>query len=82
MKLRLLLVVLLLANAGYFLWARGDLVGFGLAPAGLNEREPQRLARQIRLEWLLIRKDAKPAAPAPAAAAPAPSPAPAPAPSP
>ena len=80
MKLRLLLAVLLLANAGYFLWARGDLAGFGLAPAGLNEREPQRLARQIRPEWLQIRNDAKPAAPAPAptpapaAAAPAPSP--------
>ncbi|MFL9666031.1 sporulation protein [Variovorax sp. AB1(2024)] len=74
MKLRLLLVVLLLANAGYFLWARGDLAGFGLAPAGLNEREPQRLARQIRPEWLQIRNDAKPAGPAPA---PAPTPAPA-----
>jgi len=80
MKLRLLLVLLLLANAGYFLWARGDLAGFGLAPAGLNEREPQRLARQIRPEWLQIRNDAKPAGPAPtptpapAAAAPAPSP--------
>ena len=66
MKLRLLLVVLLLANAGYFLWARGDLAGFGLAPAGLNEREPQRMARQIHPEWLQIRKEsAKPAAPAP-----------------
>lgn len=62
MKLRLLLVVLLLANAGCFLWARGDLVGFGLAPAGLNEREPQRLARQIHPEWLQIRKDVKAAA--------------------
>ena len=59
MKLRLALVVLLVANAGYALWARGDLVGFGLAPAGLNEREPQRLARQIRPEWLQVRKDAK-----------------------
>jgi len=66
MKLRLLLVVLLLANAGYFLWARGDLAGFGLAPAGLSEREPQRMARQIHPEWLQIRKEAaKPAAPAP-----------------
>ncbi|MDN6882901.1 sporulation protein [Variovorax sp. CAN2819] len=66
MKLRLLLVVLLLANAGYFLWARGDLAGFGLAPAGLAEREPQRMARQIHPEWLQIRKEApKAAAPAP-----------------
>lgn len=67
MKLRLLLVVLLLANAGYFLWTRGDLAGFGLAPASLAEREPQRMARQIHPEWLQIRKEsAKPAAPAPA----------------
>ncbi|WP_295987086.1 sporulation protein [uncultured Variovorax sp.] len=66
MKLRLLLAVLLLANGGYFLWTRGDLAGFGLAPAALAEREPQRMARQIRPEWLQIRKDAaKPPAPAP-----------------
>ncbi|MET3178231.1 UNVERIFIED_ORG: hypothetical protein ABIC43_001385 [Variovorax guangxiensis] len=66
MKLRLLLIVLLLANAGYFLWTRGDLAGFGLAPAGLSEREPQRMARQIHPELLQIRKEAaKPAAPAP-----------------
>lgn len=66
MKLRLLLVVLLLANAGYFLWARGDLAGFGLAPASLAEREPQRMARQIHPEWLQVRKEApKAAAPAP-----------------
>ena len=38
MKLRLLLVVLLIANAGYFLWERGDLAGLGLAPAALSER--------------------------------------------
>lgn len=65
MKLRVSLVVLLLANAAYFLWARGDLAGFGLAPAGLNEREPQRMARQIHHEWLQLRKDAKPASTAP-----------------
>lgn len=65
MKLRLLLIVLLLANAGYFLWARGDLVGFGMAPAGISEREPQRLSRQIHPEWLQIRKEAKAGAPAP-----------------
>ncbi|MEZ2294466.1 sporulation protein [Variovorax sp. RCC_210] len=65
MKLRVSLVVLLLANAAYFLWARGDLAGFGLAPAGLSEREPQRMARQIHPEWLQLRKDAKPASTAP-----------------
>ncbi|SEJ96470.1 MULTISPECIES: sporulation protein [unclassified Variovorax] len=68
MKLRLLLIVMLLANAGYFLWARGDLAGFGLAPASINEREPQRLSRQIHPEWLQLRKEAKTAAPAPALA--------------
>jgi hypothetical protein len=73
MKLRLLLIVMLLANAGYFLWARGDLAGFGLAPASINEREPQRLSRQIHPEWLQLRKEAKTAAPAPALA-PAPAP--------
>ena len=65
MKLRLLLVVLLIANAGYFLWARGDLAGFGLAPAALGEREPQRVARQIHPEWLQIRKEARTGAPTP-----------------
>jgi hypothetical protein len=65
MKLRLLLIGLLLANAGSVLWARGDLAGFGLAPAALNEREPQRMSRQIHPEWLQIRKEAKPGAPAP-----------------
>ncbi|MDH6591974.1 hypothetical protein M2165_001863 [Variovorax sp. TBS-050B] len=59
MKLRLFLVLLLLANAGYWLWSRGDLAGFGLAPASLNEREPQRLGRQVHPEWLQIRKDAR-----------------------
>jgi len=59
MKLRLFLVALVLANAGYWLWSRGELAGFGLAPASLNEREPQRLARQVHPEWLQIRKDAR-----------------------
>jgi len=59
MKLRLVLAVLLIANAGYWLWSRGDLAGFGLAPASLGEREPQRLARQVHPEWIQIRKDAK-----------------------
>ena len=65
MKLRLVLIALLLANAGYCLWARGDLVGFGLAPTSLNEREPQRMARQIKPEWVQVRKEAKAGAPAP-----------------
>lgn len=59
MKLRLLVVLLVVANLGYWLWSRGDLAGFGMAPASLAEREPQRLARQVHPEWLQIRKDAK-----------------------
>jgi len=59
MKLRLLVAALLLANIGYWLWSRGDLAGFALAPASLNEREPQRLARQVHPEWLQVRKDSK-----------------------
>jgi len=70
MVLRLIVLVLLLANAGYFLWARGDLAGFGLVPASLHEREPQRLNTQIRPELLQVRP-----APADAPAAPAPEPA-------
>jgi len=65
MKLRFVLVALLLANAGYWLWSRGDLAGFGLAPASLNEREPQRLARQVHPDWLQIRKDGKSSSAAP-----------------
>lgn len=60
MKLRLVLIALLAANAGYWLWTRGDLAGFGLAPAALDEREPQRMARQIHPEWVQLRKEAKP----------------------
>lgn len=70
MLLRLFVIALVLANAGYFLWARGDLAGFGLVPASLREREPQRLNTQIRPELLEVRP-----APADASAAPAPEPA-------
>jgi hypothetical protein len=59
MKLRVLLLLLIVANAGYWLWSRGDLAGFGLVPASVTEREPQRLSRQIHPEWLQIRKDGK-----------------------
>ncbi|MEH3085080.1 MAG: SPOR domain-containing protein [Xylophilus ampelinus] len=45
MSLRLLVLALLLANAGYAAWARGMLAAWGLAPA--VQREPQRLARQV-----------------------------------
>lgn len=57
MPLRLLVIALLVLNGGYWLWSRGELAGFGLAPAGLDERDPQRLARQIHPEYLQIRAE-------------------------
>ena len=46
--LRWVIALLLLANAGYFLWTQGHLSPLGLAPA--VEREPERLQGQIRPE--------------------------------
>jgi len=69
--LRLLALVLLLANAGYFAWTHGLLADYGYAPAA--QAEPQRLAQQIRPEamQLLTAADARQLenAPAPTAAA-------------
>jgi hypothetical protein len=44
--LRLLVLALLLANAGYFAWTQGLLADYGYAPA--VQAEPQRLAQQIK----------------------------------
>lgn len=49
---RLALLVLLLANLGYFAWSHGWLREAGLAPD--RQREPQRIAQQIRPEALQI----------------------------
>ena len=71
--LRFILIALVVANLGYFVWARGDADG-----RGLTDREPQRLAQQLRPQLLQIRKPVVPIAtpanaivstPAPAAAA-------------
>ncbi len=67
--LRLLFVALVVANIGYFAWARGEA---GKAEAA-GDREPQRVAQQIRPQLLQIR----PAGAMVAAPAPAPAPAPA-----
>lgn len=74
--LRILVLVLLLANAGYYAWAQGLLRDWGLAPA--QQAEPQRLAQQIQPEALRLprARNAAPAAPA-SVAAPAPAQAPA-----
>ncbi len=50
--LRAAVLVLLLANAGYYAWAQGLLRDWGLAPA--EQSEPQRLEQQIQPENLRI----------------------------
>lgn len=50
--LRLLVLLLLLANVGYFAWSRGTLAAYGFAPA--VQSEPQRLAQQLRPEAMHI----------------------------
>lgn len=78
--LRIALLILLLANAGYFAWSQGALSSLGLAPE--QHREPERLQQQLRPETLQLQLPAAeqnasaPAATPPVAAA-APTPAPA-----
>jgi hypothetical protein len=50
--LRLIVLVLLLANAGYYAWSQGLLAAYGYGPAA--QAEPQRLAQQIKPEALRI----------------------------
>lgn len=82
--LRFFVLVLLLANAGYYAWSQGLLLEWGLAPA--SQSEPQRLAQQIRPEVLrVVGSKTQPTAavpPVPTGAAQQPVSAPAPAPSP
>ncbi|WP_375575354.1 SPOR domain-containing protein [Paracidovorax oryzae] len=69
--LRAAVLVLLLANAGYYVWAQGLLRDWGLAPA--EQSEPQRLEQQIQPENLRIGRPVSgdaasaPASPPPAA---------------
>lgn len=84
--LRAAVLVLLLANAGYYAWAHGLLRTWGLAPA--EQAEPRRLEQQIQPESLRIGGPAaggsapmaSPAVPAASASASAAASAPAPAP--
>lgn len=57
--LRLLLLVLLLANGAYFVWSQGLLQAYGLAPA--SHREPERLGKQLNPEalWILTKAEIK-----------------------
>lgn len=75
--LRLLVLVLLLANLGYYAWTAGHLEG--LVSRAPGPREPERLQRQVRPEIVQIEAGpASPRAASPAAAsAPAPQEAPA-----
>jgi hypothetical protein len=50
--LRLVVLALLLANAGYFAWRQGLLANYGFGPAA--QAEPQRLAQQIRPEAMRL----------------------------
>jgi len=50
--LRLLVLILILANGAYFAWSGGLLRAYGFAPA--QQREPQRLAQQIKPEALRV----------------------------
>jgi hypothetical protein len=50
--LRLVALLLLLANAGYYAWSQGLLAAWGLAPA--RQSEPQRLQQQIKPEMLRV----------------------------
>ena len=61
--------LLVLGNAGYFAWSQGHLDTLGLKPA--EQREPQRLAQQVRPEVLRLLNGPK-ADTAPVVAAPAP----------
>ena len=61
--LRALVLVLLVANVGYFAWTHGVLAIFGLVPARFTETEPQRLTDQLRPDLLQIRREDNPASP-------------------
>lgn len=50
--LRLTVLLLLLANAGYYAWSQGYLLAWGLGPT--QQSEPQRLAQQIRPEAVRV----------------------------
>ncbi len=65
--LRLLILLLLLANGAYFAWTHGALAKLGLEPA--HTTEPERLQQQVHPELLLV----TPAASTPTAVAPAPA---------
>ena len=52
--LRIIFLLLLLGNAGYYMWSHGYLAGMGLAPE--LQSEPQRAQEQIRPDALVLPK--------------------------
>jgi cytochrome c553 len=62
--LRLVIWLLVLANAGYFAWTQGYLAPLGLAP--VEQREPERLQAQLKPEALRLLNGPRAEAPAPA----------------
>ena len=50
--LRLIVLLLLLANGGYYAWSQGYLLPWGAGPT--RQSEPQRLAQQIRPEAVRV----------------------------
>lgn len=60
--LRIVFLLLLLGNAGYYMWSHGYLAGMGLAPE--LQSEPQRLQEQIRPDALVLQQPEAVQAPA------------------
>lgn len=50
--LRLLVLLLLLANAAFFAWSQGLLLAWGLGPT--QQKEPQRMQQQVRPEAVRV----------------------------
>ncbi|MGV3725732.1 SPOR domain-containing protein [Hydrogenophaga sp.] len=71
--LRWAVVLLVMANAAYFAWTQGHLDGLGWAP--VEQREPQRMAEQVKPDMLRLLNGPKAAVPEPVAPTPAPAPA-------
>lgn len=66
--LRLIVIVLLLANGAYLAWSQGYLALFGLAPVA--QTEPARMQAQIKPEAIALLNAADPRRPGPVATAP------------
>jgi hypothetical protein len=66
--LKLLILLLLLANGAYFAWSHGALAQLGLAPT--HQAEPERLQQQVQPELLLVTPAASTPTPVPTASAP------------